>query len=111
MTLPDFRNEPFTDFSKPENAAAMRQALADVKAELGKTYPLIIGGERITTEKTIESRNPANPDEVVTLIIQDAISPEETAAAMSAAGLDRYLYDHDDDEWPTLGELIEPYER
>jgi 1-pyrroline-5-carboxylate dehydrogenase len=65
MALPEFRNEPFTDFSKPENAAAMRQALADVKAEFGKTYPLIIGGERITTDKTIESRNPANPEEVV----------------------------------------------
>jgi 1-pyrroline-5-carboxylate dehydrogenase len=65
MTLPEFRNEPFTDFSNPENAAAMQKALADVKARFGQTYPLIIGGERITTDKTIESRNPANPSEVV----------------------------------------------
>src|SRR5262245_19941817 len=65
MTLPEFRNEPFTDFSKPENAAAMEQALADVKAQFGKTYPLIIGGERITTAKTIDSLNPANPSEVI----------------------------------------------
>src|SRR5215467_3401880 len=65
MTLPEFSNEPFTNFSKPENAAAMHQALADVKAQFGKTYPLIIGGERITTDKTIESTNPANPSEVV----------------------------------------------
>src|SRR5262245_40848446 len=65
MTLPEFRNEPFTDFSDPANAAAMRQALADVKAQFGKIYPLIIGGERITTDKTIESTNPANPSEVV----------------------------------------------
>jgi 1-pyrroline-5-carboxylate dehydrogenase len=65
MTLPEFRNEPFTDFSKPENAAAMQQALAEVRAQFGKTYPLVIGGERITTDKTIESTNPANPSEVV----------------------------------------------
>src|SRR5215216_6994796 len=65
MTLPEFRNEPFTDFSKPENAAAMEQALANVKAQFGKTYPLIIGGERITTDKTIASLNPANPHEVI----------------------------------------------
>jgi len=65
MTLPEFRNEPFTDFSNPENAAAMQQALADVRAQFSKTYPLIIGGERITTDKTIESINPANPSEVV----------------------------------------------
>src|SRR6266498_2489578 len=65
MTLPEFRNEPFTDFNKPENAAAMERALADVKSQFGKTYPLIIGGERITTDKTIDSRNPANPSEVL----------------------------------------------
>ncbi|HEX9441519.1 MAG TPA: aldehyde dehydrogenase family protein, partial [Roseiflexaceae bacterium] len=65
MTLSEFRNEPFTDFSNPENAAAMQKALADVRAQFGKTYPLIIGGERITTDKTIDSINPANPKEVV----------------------------------------------
>src|SRR5262245_54942577 len=65
MTLPEFRNEPFTDFNNPENAAAMERALADVKAQFGKTYPLIIGGERVTTGKTIDSINPANPSEVI----------------------------------------------
>ena len=29
----EFRNEPFTDFSTEENAAAMRAALAKVKSE------------------------------------------------------------------------------
>ncbi|MFL5805931.1 MAG: L-glutamate gamma-semialdehyde dehydrogenase [Roseiflexaceae bacterium] len=65
MALPEFRNEPFIDFSQPENAAAMQQALAEVRAQFGQTYPLIIGGERIATDKTIESRNPANPSELV----------------------------------------------
>jgi 1-pyrroline-5-carboxylate dehydrogenase len=65
MTLPEFKNEPLTDFSAPENAAAMERALADLKAQFGKTYPIIIGGEKITTDKTIDSINPANPSEVV----------------------------------------------
>ena len=65
MSLTDFRNEPFTDFSNPQNAAAMRQALADVKAQLGRTYPLIIDGEQINTEATIASINPARPSQVV----------------------------------------------
>jgi 1-pyrroline-5-carboxylate dehydrogenase len=65
MALSEFRNEPFIDFGQPEHIAAMQQALADVRAQLGQTYPLIIGGERIATDKTIESRNPANPSEVV----------------------------------------------
>jgi hypothetical protein len=54
----------------------------------------------------------ANPDEVVTLIIQDDISPEETVAAFDAADLTRYVHpQRSGDEWPTLGELIDRGER
>lgn len=61
----EFRNEPFTDFTKEENAAAMRAALDKVKSELGRKYPLVIGGERIKTGDTLESINPANRSQVV----------------------------------------------
>jgi 1-pyrroline-5-carboxylate dehydrogenase len=61
----EFRNEPFTDFTKEENAAAMRAAIAKVQSELGREYPLIIGGERITTEKKLDSFNPANRTQLV----------------------------------------------
>src|SRR5687768_1434863 len=61
----EFRNEPFTDFSKEENARAMREALAQVEAELGREYPLVIGGERVETGDILESRNPAKKTEVV----------------------------------------------
>lgn len=61
----EFRNEPFTDFSREENAQAMRDALAKVKSELGREYPLVIGGERITTESKLDSINPANRTQVV----------------------------------------------
>src|SRR5258705_3281970 len=60
-----FRNEPFVDFSKEENAQAMRAALAKVKSELGREYPLVIGGERITTDAKLDSINPANRTQVV----------------------------------------------
>src|SRR4051812_27692705 len=50
--LSEFKNEPFTDFNKPENKAAMEAALQKVQAELGREYPLVIGGERITGLKT-----------------------------------------------------------
>ncbi|HEX8651998.1 MAG TPA: L-glutamate gamma-semialdehyde dehydrogenase [Pyrinomonadaceae bacterium] len=61
----EFRNEPFTDFSKEENARAMREAIEKVKGQLGRDYPLVIGGERIMTGRTFESINPANKTEVV----------------------------------------------
>src|ERR1043165_2679776 len=63
--LTEYRNEPFTDFSKEENAQAMRDALEKVGAELGREYPLVIGGERITTESKLERINPANRTQVV----------------------------------------------
>src|SRR6266404_4000930 len=61
----EFRNEPFTDFSKEENAQAMRAALEKVKGELGREYPLVIGGERITTTSKLDSNNPANRTQLV----------------------------------------------
>src|SRR5688572_17843308 len=64
-TLPEFRNEALTDFSTPENKAAMEAAIEKVKGELGREYPLIIGGERITGLSTFDSINPARKDQVL----------------------------------------------
>lgn len=61
----EFRNEPFTDFTTEENAQAMRQAIEKVKSELGRDYPLVIGGERIMSDAKIESVNPARHSEIV----------------------------------------------
>ncbi|WP_077702961.1 L-glutamate gamma-semialdehyde dehydrogenase [Virgibacillus dokdonensis] len=60
-----YKHEPFTDFTVEENRQEMVKALEKVEKDLGKEYPLIIGGERITTEEKIISVNPANKDEVV----------------------------------------------
>jgi 1-pyrroline-5-carboxylate dehydrogenase len=64
-TLPEFRNEPLTDFSNPENKAAMEAAIETVRGELGREYPLIIGGQHITGLKTFESINPAHKDQLL----------------------------------------------
>ena len=61
----EFRNEPFTDFTKEENAQAMRAAIEKVRGELGREYPLVIGGERITTDSKLDSINPANRTQLV----------------------------------------------
>lgn len=61
----EFRNEPFTDFTKEENAAAMREAIDKVKSQLGREYPLVIGGERIKTDGKLDSINPANRTQLV----------------------------------------------
>jgi len=61
----EFRNEPFVDFSRHDNAHAMKEALVRVGDILGHEYELIIGGERLRTAGKIESRNPARPEQVV----------------------------------------------
>jgi len=64
-TLPEFRNEALTDFSRPENKSAMEAALEKVKREQGRTHPLVIGGQRITGLPTFDSLSPANRNQVV----------------------------------------------
>lgn len=49
-----------------------------------------------------------HPRDVVTLILQDAVTPRDTERAFRAAGLGPYLYRPDPDPaapWPTLGEM------
>ncbi|HEY66493.1 MAG TPA: L-glutamate gamma-semialdehyde dehydrogenase [Caldilineae bacterium] len=81
--LTPFRNEPLTDFSQPENVRAFQAALEKVGSELGRSYPLIIGGERIETPETFDSINPANPSQVVGRFAK--ATPELTEKAVEAA--------------------------
>ncbi len=60
-----YRHEPFTDFTVEENRAAFQAALKQVEAELGQHHDLLVGGERIKTDETIVSINPANKEQVV----------------------------------------------
>jgi 1-pyrroline-5-carboxylate dehydrogenase len=64
MVSDDFRNEPHTDFTKPDERAAMESALRDVAQRLGRSYEIVIGGERLRTEKTFSSLNPGRKDQV-----------------------------------------------
>jgi hypothetical protein len=54
----------------------------------------------------------AHPREVVTLFIQDTVSPADTAAVLEKAGLVDKAYVHPDGaEWPTLREMIDSNKR
>jgi 1-pyrroline-5-carboxylate dehydrogenase len=63
--LPEFRNEPLTDFSVSGNERQMRDALKRVSEQLGQTYPIIIGGRKIETGSTFDATSPADPKRVV----------------------------------------------
>ncbi|MCI0338274.1 MAG: L-glutamate gamma-semialdehyde dehydrogenase [Acidobacteria bacterium] len=65
INLPAFKNEPFADFSDERNAQAMLKALEQVESQLGREYPIVIGGERFTTGDLHESVNPSKFTQVV----------------------------------------------
>jgi len=83
MHLPEFRNEPLTDFSKPENRVAMQAALTKVASQLGREYPLLIGGQRVSTDQRLESRNPSRPSQVVG--VHSAATPQLGREAVEKA--------------------------
>ena len=79
----EFRNEPFVDFTRHENAHAMKEALVRVGDMLGHEYELVVGGERIRTAGKIESHNPARPSQIVG--IHQKAGAEHAELAMQAA--------------------------
>ena len=78
-----FNNEPFADFSLSEVRDAFTNAISQVKKKLGRTYPLFIGGKEITTNNTVDSVNPAHPDEIIGRVCQ--AGKKEITDAISAA--------------------------
>src|SRR5438552_1418980 len=85
ITLDEFRNEPFTDFSVPENAAAMREAIEKVRGELGREYPIVIGAEKITLESKFNSINPAKTSEIVGIFPEGDTNTDLVDKAITAA--------------------------
>jgi 1-pyrroline-5-carboxylate dehydrogenase len=82
----DYKHEPFTDFSELENRKDFEAAIFSVHSQLGKEYPLIIGGKRITTEEKIVSTNPAKKEEVVGRVSKaDKVLAEKGMKAAMAA--------------------------
>lgn len=63
--LPEFTNEPPTDFSISENREAMQVALDDVASQLGADYPLVINGKAVDTRARITSKNPSHKKQVI----------------------------------------------
>ena len=83
MSLPPFKNEALADFSQPENRQALQQALDKVRGQLGRSYPMIIGGGEVMADETFASVNPALPSQVVGYVQQGGA--EHARAAIEAA--------------------------
>ncbi|MBX9624889.1 MAG: L-glutamate gamma-semialdehyde dehydrogenase [Gemmataceae bacterium] len=83
-----FHNDPPTDFAREANREAMRQALADVRRQLGRTYPAVVGNKPLPVGRTIESVNPSKTAEVVGKIAAATKEQANAAVASSLAAFD-----------------------
>jgi len=83
--LPEFRNEAFTDFSKPENRRVFKQGLDEARAELGREYDNRIGSQRTKSAKKFMSNNPARSSEIVG--VHQENTAEAAREAIAAAAL------------------------
>jgi 1-pyrroline-5-carboxylate dehydrogenase len=83
VRVSEFANEAFVDFSRPENRAAMEAALNKVAGELGREYPMWIGGKAVITTAKLMSTNPSHPKQVVG-VFQSASAAQAAEAIESA---------------------------
>ncbi|HKT46101.1 MAG TPA: L-glutamate gamma-semialdehyde dehydrogenase [Candidatus Acidoferrales bacterium] len=84
LKLGEFKNEPFVDFSKPENRRGMEDALKKVASEFGHEYPMYVGGQKVTTTKKMTSTNPSRPSQVLG-VVQSASAEIANQAVEAAA--------------------------
>ncbi|HEY3243595.1 MAG TPA: L-glutamate gamma-semialdehyde dehydrogenase [Phycisphaerae bacterium] len=63
--LTPYRPEPYVNFDEPGPRAALLDAIASVAGQLGRKYPLRIGGKAVETRETFDSVSPAEPARVV----------------------------------------------
>jgi RHH-type proline utilization regulon transcriptional repressor/proline dehydrogenase/delta 1-pyrroline-5-carboxylate dehydrogenase len=78
-------NEPLADFAKEDARQKMQAALQQVAGQLGRTYPPVIGGEAVSTERFIDSLNPSHVAQVVGRCGRATVSQAERAVAVARA--------------------------
>lgn len=83
MSVPKFKNERYTDYSKKENRQKQLKAIEAIESQFNTEYELIIGGDGVRTGTKFNSYNPSDPDQVVG-VFQKA-GPEEAARAIEVA--------------------------
>ena len=81
--LPPFDNEAAVDFTRADHRAEFPKQIAEVRKQLGRSYPLFIGGNEIRTSDTISSLNPTTPSEVIGVVCQ--AGTKEVGDAIAAA--------------------------
>lgn len=92
--LPPMRNEPVRRFTAEPERIRFAAAIAEVRGQLGRDYPLLIHGQEIWTDEWISSINPAKPAELIGRV---ASANEKDAEAAVASASTAFLAWRDTD--------------
>ncbi|MCE1246207.1 MAG: L-glutamate gamma-semialdehyde dehydrogenase [Firmicutes bacterium] len=76
---PKFSNLAVLDFTIPENKKGMEDAIAKVKAESEKEYPIVIGSENVITDEKLKSWNPSHKNQTLGVFQKGNIDIAEKA--------------------------------
>jgi RHH-type proline utilization regulon transcriptional repressor/proline dehydrogenase/delta 1-pyrroline-5-carboxylate dehydrogenase len=68
----------------------MKEALEKARSELGRSYPMVIGGERVEGEKTAVSKDPSNTDRIVGRVAQASTAHADTALRAAREAFERW---------------------
>lgn len=82
-----FRNLAERNYTIGEHRQLMAQALMRIRGEFGRAYPLLIGGQAVSTGREIASLNPAQPEMVVGRDASAGRDEAERAVAAAKAAL------------------------
>jgi len=85
-----YENSPLVNFVYQERQEKMRTALREVHNRFGEKYPLVIGGEKVWTDKLTPSVNPSAPKEVVGYVAEAEIPEAERAVKAARTAFDKW---------------------
>lgn len=86
LPVPEFQNEPHSDFSQPAARTAMQEALDAVADQLGADYGLIINGKTILNRPLLTSINPSQKTQVVGRVASATVDDVEAAVDAARRG-------------------------
>ncbi len=86
----EFVNEPFIDFSRPENRKRMEEALKKVAGEFGREYPMYIGGHKVITTGKKTSTNPSHPSQVIGVFQSASVEQANQAVELAAKAFESW---------------------
>jgi RHH-type transcriptional regulator, proline utilization regulon repressor / proline dehydrogenase / delta 1-pyrroline-5-carboxylate dehydrogenase len=85
-----YKNSSLVNFVYKDSQEKMRSALREVRNRFGEKHPLVIGGEKVWTDKLTPSVNPSAPKMVVGSVAEAGIPEAERAVKAARAAFEKW---------------------